>query len=64
MEQRLSNASAGERSDHILKLALARDLQRLYAAPWTEPIPLRLRAYIEEIERVLDERHADQRRAA
>jgi hypothetical protein len=57
MEERQLNAFTGA-SDHSLKLALARELERLY--PIGEPIPPNLRSYIDRLEQALDQRAARQ----
>ena len=57
MEERQLNAFTGA-SDHSLKLALARELERLY--PIGEPIPPNLRSYIDRLAQALDRRTARQ----
>ena len=42
MEERQLNAFANARLDHSIKLAIARDLERLYSSAVTEPMPAQL----------------------
>lgn len=54
MEERQLNAFANARLDHSIKLAIARDLQRLYSAVVAEPIPSQLRVFVERLGQALE----------
>ena len=54
MEERQLNAFANARLDHNIKLAIARDLQRLYSPVVTEPIPSQLRLFVERLGQALE----------
>jgi hypothetical protein len=56
MERRRLNVFADESLDLNIKLALARDLQRLYARLVTEPVPPHLQAFVDRLCRALDQR--------
>ena len=58
MERRELDVSADENLDYSLKLAIARDLGRLYASLLAEPVPSRFRAFIDRLGRAL-EQHAE-----
>ena len=44
--------------DNSIKLAVARDLERLYSPLLTEPIPPNLRSYIDRLEAMTMEKRA------
>jgi len=44
--------------DNSIKLAVARDLERLYSPLLTEPIPCNLRSYIHRLEAMTMEKRA------
>ena len=53
MEERQLNAFANARLDHSIKLAIARDLQRLYSSVVAEPIPKQLSLFVERLGQAL-----------
>ena len=53
MEERQLNAFAHARLDHNIKLAIARDLQRLYSSVVAEPIPTQLSLFVEQLGQAL-----------
>jgi hypothetical protein len=54
MERRELNVFADASLDHNIKLALARDLQRLYSSYGAEPVPPHLRDFIDRLYRALE----------
>jgi hypothetical protein len=54
MERRELNIYADENLDHRLKLAFARDLQRLYASLLAEPVPPHLQSFVDRLCRALE----------
>ena len=58
MKERQLNVFADADLDLSLRLAIARDLERLYASLVTEPIPPNLRSYIDRLGEALDRRAA------
>jgi hypothetical protein len=54
MERRELNAFADENLDHRLKLAFARDLERLYASLVAETVPPHLQAFVDRLCRALE----------
>jgi hypothetical protein len=56
MERRQLNVFADENLDYSLKLAIARDLERLYASLVAEPVPPHLQDFIDRLQRALEQR--------
>ena len=56
MERRQLNAFADGNLDLNLKLAIARDLERLYSSLLAEPVPRDLRDFIDRLTRVSEQR--------
>jgi hypothetical protein len=56
MERRQLDLFAKGNLDNSLKLAIARDLHRLYASLVAEPVPPHLRAFIDRLGRGLEQR--------
>jgi hypothetical protein len=56
MEERQLNAFANARLDHSIKLAIARDLERLYSSAVTEPMPAQLGSFVERLGQALEPR--------
>jgi hypothetical protein len=56
MECRQLNVFADEKLDYKLKLAIARDLERLCSSLLAEPIPPHLHAFVDRLERALGKR--------
>jgi hypothetical protein len=54
MERRELNVFADEKLDLNLKLAFARDLQRMYASLVAEPVPPHLQSFVERLCRALE----------
>jgi hypothetical protein len=52
------NAFAEQKLDHTIKLAWARDLQRLWSDVLQEPLPTNLRRLIDRLEQVTGGRSA------
>jgi hypothetical protein len=57
MERRDLNAFPIGKIDHDLKLALARDLRRLWSSLLTEPLPPNLQRFIDRLDRPPERRH-------
>jgi hypothetical protein len=55
MKQRQLNVVAETSLDASIKLALSRDLERLYSSLVAEPIPPHLRSFIDRLGRALDQ---------
>jgi hypothetical protein len=47
---------ADKNLDYSLKLAIARDLERLYASLVAEPVPPHLQDFIDRLQRALEQR--------
>ena len=60
MKERQLNVFAEVSLDNSIKLAIARDLERLYSPLVTEPIPPNLQSYIDRLGEALDRRAACQ----
>jgi hypothetical protein len=58
VEHRLINAFAEQKLDHTIKLAWARDLQRMWSDVLHEPLPTDLRRLIDRLEQVTGARSA------
>ena len=58
MKARQLNVFVEASLDNSIKLAIARDLERLYSRVVTEPIPPNLRSYIDRLGQALDRRSA------
>ena len=58
MKERQLNVFAEASLGNNMKLAIARDLERLYSPLVTEPIPPNLRSYIDRLGEALDRRAA------
>jgi hypothetical protein len=58
MKARQLNVFVEASLDTSIKLAIARDLERLYSRLVTEPIPPNLRSYIDRLGQALDRRSA------
>jgi len=58
MEHRRINAFAEHELDHGVKLAIARDLQRIWCEVLQEPVPTDLRRLIDRLEKVTGGRSA------
>jgi hypothetical protein len=58
MKVRQLNAFANASRDYSTKLAIARDLERLYSPVVNEPIPSNLQPYIDRLGRALNQRAA------
>jgi hypothetical protein len=58
MKVRQLNVFVEASLDNSIKLAIARDLERLYSRVVTEPIPPNLRSYIDRLGQALDRRSA------
>ena len=58
VEHRPINAFAEPKLDHTIKLAWARDLQRLWSDVLHEPLPTDLRRLIDRLEQLTDGRSA------
>jgi hypothetical protein len=56
MKQRELNVFADANLDHCLKLAIARDLERLYSSLVAEPVPPHLQAFVDRLARALEQR--------
>jgi hypothetical protein len=56
MERRQLDVFAGGNLDYSLKLAIARDLERLSASLLAEPVPSHLQAFIDRLGRALEQR--------
>jgi hypothetical protein len=56
MERRQLNVFADKNLDYSLKLAIARDLERLYSSLVAEPVPPHLRDFIDRLRRALEQR--------
>jgi hypothetical protein len=54
MNERQLNAFAEASLENSFKLAIARDLERLYSPLVTEPIPPNLRSFIDRLGKALD----------
>jgi hypothetical protein len=54
MERRQLNVFADTNLDHNIKLAIARDLERLYATVVAEPVPSQLRTFIDRLGQALE----------
>jgi hypothetical protein len=62
MKERQLNAFGEARVENSIKLAIARDLERLYSPFVNEPTPPNLRSYIDRLGQALDGRTARMRR--
>jgi len=58
VEHRPINAFAGQKLDQNMKLAIARDLQRIWSDVLDEPLPTDLRGLIDRLEQVTGGRSA------
>ena len=58
MEHHLINAFAEKKADNSMKLAIARDLQRIWSDVLDEPLPTDLRRLIDRLEQVTGGRSA------
>jgi len=52
MEHHATNAFAEQKADNSMKLAIARDLQRIWSDVLQEPLPTGLRRLIDRLEKV------------
>jgi hypothetical protein len=58
MKERQLNVFAETSLDASIKLAIARDLERLYSPVVNEPVPPNLQSYIDRLGRALNQREA------
>jgi hypothetical protein len=56
MEHRQPNAFASENLDYRMKLAFARDIQKMWASTIAEPIPPHLQVFVDRLCRALEKR--------
>ena len=56
MEHRQPNAFASENLDHRMKLAFARDIQKMWSSTLAEPIPPHLQVFVDRLCRALEKR--------
>jgi hypothetical protein len=56
MEHRQLNAFANGNLDHRMRLALARDIQKMWASLLAEPIPPHLQTFVDRLCRELERR--------
>jgi hypothetical protein len=56
MNERQLSAFGGKTVDYSVKLAIARDLERLYSSVVTEPIPAQLSSFVERLGQALETR--------
>jgi hypothetical protein len=56
VEHRELNPFADAKLDHRMKLAFARDIQRLWTSLLAEPIPPHLQVFVDRLRRALEER--------
>ena len=56
MERRQLNVFADSNLDQSIKLAIARDLERLYSSVVAKPIPPHLRTFIDRLGQALERR--------
>jgi hypothetical protein len=61
MNVRQLNVFAEAGLDNSIKLAVARDLERLYSPLLTEPIPPNLRSYIDRLGQAIEKRAPNRR---
>jgi len=52
MEHHPTNAFAEQKADNSMKLAIARDLQRIWSDVLQEPLPTGLRRLVDRLEKV------------